>query len=230
VVLLKRAHRGPVRPSAPQIRDPGSFGAITTISGNPGLLWDGLGGVPQAMPRWGFVSATQVFSDAELERLRRFPEISRDELSRFFTLTIPALATSTSSWSGTRPGTRAACPKPPHSNPRCCDRAPPSPFDGTKGRARHHESLDQSGPVPGRRRLRGDRTERVHPELRRRQGQPQGAEGMANLPDGSSTRSSSPPRNARASASSSRRRDEPRARPRQEDPEQRTRSAHSCGC
>jgi len=31
--------------------------------------------------------ATQVFSDEELERLRRFPEIGRDELFRFFTLT-----------------------------------------------------------------------------------------------------------------------------------------------
>ncbi|MEU5031836.1 DUF4158 domain-containing protein [Streptomyces milbemycinicus] len=31
--------------------------------------------------------ATQVFSDKELERLRRFPEIGRDELFRFFTLT-----------------------------------------------------------------------------------------------------------------------------------------------
>ena len=31
--------------------------------------------------------ATQVFSDEELERLRGFPEISRDELFRFFTLT-----------------------------------------------------------------------------------------------------------------------------------------------
>lgn len=31
--------------------------------------------------------ATQVFSDAELERLRGFPDIDRDELVRFFTLT-----------------------------------------------------------------------------------------------------------------------------------------------
>jgi hypothetical protein len=31
--------------------------------------------------------ATQVFADKELERLRRFPEIGRDELFRFFTLT-----------------------------------------------------------------------------------------------------------------------------------------------
>ena len=30
--------------------------------------------------------ATQVFADEELERLRRFPEIDRDELFRFFTL------------------------------------------------------------------------------------------------------------------------------------------------
>jgi hypothetical protein len=30
--------------------------------------------------------ATQVFADEELERLRRFPEIGRDELFRFFTL------------------------------------------------------------------------------------------------------------------------------------------------
>jgi hypothetical protein len=31
--------------------------------------------------------ATQVFADDELERLRGFPEIGRDELARFFTLT-----------------------------------------------------------------------------------------------------------------------------------------------
>ncbi|EME55841.1 transposase tn3 family protein [Amycolatopsis decaplanina DSM 44594] len=31
--------------------------------------------------------ATRVFSEEELDRLRRFPEISRDELIRFFTLT-----------------------------------------------------------------------------------------------------------------------------------------------
>jgi len=31
--------------------------------------------------------ATQVFTDEELERLRGFPEIGRDELARFFTLT-----------------------------------------------------------------------------------------------------------------------------------------------
>jgi len=31
--------------------------------------------------------ATQVFADEELERLRGFPEIGRDELARFFTLT-----------------------------------------------------------------------------------------------------------------------------------------------
>jgi hypothetical protein len=31
--------------------------------------------------------ATQVFADEELERLRGFPEIGRDELFRFFTLT-----------------------------------------------------------------------------------------------------------------------------------------------
>jgi uncharacterized protein DUF4158 len=31
--------------------------------------------------------ATQVFADEELERLREFPEIGRDELARFFTLT-----------------------------------------------------------------------------------------------------------------------------------------------
>ncbi|ATE58261.1 hypothetical protein [Actinosynnema pretiosum] len=31
--------------------------------------------------------AAQVFADEELERLRGFPEIGRDELFRFFTLT-----------------------------------------------------------------------------------------------------------------------------------------------
>ncbi|MFI7612771.1 DUF4158 domain-containing protein [Nonomuraea terrae] len=31
--------------------------------------------------------ATQVFADEELERLRGFPEMGRDELARFFTLT-----------------------------------------------------------------------------------------------------------------------------------------------
>jgi hypothetical protein len=31
--------------------------------------------------------ATQVFADEELEGLRRFPEIGREELFRFFTLT-----------------------------------------------------------------------------------------------------------------------------------------------
>lgn len=31
--------------------------------------------------------ATQVFTDEELEGLRRFPEIGREELFRFFTLT-----------------------------------------------------------------------------------------------------------------------------------------------
>ncbi|MFF0613824.1 hypothetical protein ACFYUD_34690 [Nocardia tengchongensis] len=31
--------------------------------------------------------ATQVFADEELARLREFPEISREELFRFFTLT-----------------------------------------------------------------------------------------------------------------------------------------------
>ena len=38
--------------------------------------------------RLGFV-ATRVFADEELERLRGFPEISREELFRFFTLTRP---------------------------------------------------------------------------------------------------------------------------------------------
>lgn len=36
--------------------------------------------------------ATQVFTDEELVRLREFPEIGRDELVRFFTLTSPDLA------------------------------------------------------------------------------------------------------------------------------------------
>lgn len=36
--------------------------------------------------------ATQVFAGEELERLRRFPEISRDELFRFFTLSAADLA------------------------------------------------------------------------------------------------------------------------------------------
>ncbi|WP_328626068.1 DUF4158 domain-containing protein [Streptomyces sp. NBC_00353] len=31
--------------------------------------------------------ATRVFADDELERLRRFPEINKEELIRFFTLT-----------------------------------------------------------------------------------------------------------------------------------------------
>lgn len=31
--------------------------------------------------------ATRVFADEELQRLREFPEISREELFRFFTLT-----------------------------------------------------------------------------------------------------------------------------------------------
>ncbi len=31
--------------------------------------------------------ATQIFSGAELQRLRMFPELDRDELIRFFTLT-----------------------------------------------------------------------------------------------------------------------------------------------
>jgi hypothetical protein len=35
----------------------------------------------------GGLVATQVFSDEELERLRGFPEIGREELIRFFTLT-----------------------------------------------------------------------------------------------------------------------------------------------
>jgi len=36
--------------------------------------------------------ATQVFADEELERLREFPEIDRDELARFFTLTLADVA------------------------------------------------------------------------------------------------------------------------------------------
>ncbi|WP_217496148.1 DUF4158 domain-containing protein [Arthrobacter sp. 24S4-2] len=36
--------------------------------------------------------ATQVFTEQELEGLRRFPEISRDELFRFFTLSASDLA------------------------------------------------------------------------------------------------------------------------------------------
>lgn len=36
--------------------------------------------------------ATQVFTDEELERLREFPQIGRDELVRFFTLTSSDLA------------------------------------------------------------------------------------------------------------------------------------------
>ncbi|EXU64951.1 transposase [Streptomyces sp. PRh5] len=36
--------------------------------------------------------ATRVFTDEELERLREFPEIGRDELVRYFTLTSPDLA------------------------------------------------------------------------------------------------------------------------------------------
>jgi hypothetical protein len=39
----------------------------------------------------GFV-ATRVFADEELERLRGFPEISREELFRYFTLTPADLA------------------------------------------------------------------------------------------------------------------------------------------
>ncbi|MFD8563519.1 hypothetical protein ACWDOR_18925 [Streptosporangium canum] len=39
--------------------------------------------------------ATQVFADEELERLRGFPEIGRDELFRFFTLTIDVGVAST---------------------------------------------------------------------------------------------------------------------------------------
>lgn len=39
-----------------------------------------------------FVVATQVFTEEELEGLRRFPEISRDELFRFFTLSASDLA------------------------------------------------------------------------------------------------------------------------------------------
>jgi hypothetical protein len=35
----------------------------------------------------GALLATQVFTDEELEGLRRFPEIGREELFRFFTLT-----------------------------------------------------------------------------------------------------------------------------------------------
>ena len=33
----------------------------------------------------------QVFAEEKMERLRRFPEISRDELSRFFTLSAAKL-------------------------------------------------------------------------------------------------------------------------------------------
>ena len=40
--------------------------------------------------------ATRVFADEELERLRGFPEIGRDELARFFTLTRPTRATGRS--------------------------------------------------------------------------------------------------------------------------------------
>jgi hypothetical protein len=36
---------------------------------------------------WGHAIATRVFSEEELDRLRRFPESSRDELIRFITLT-----------------------------------------------------------------------------------------------------------------------------------------------
>jgi hypothetical protein len=36
---------------------------------------------------WRFAVATRVFTDAELDRLRSFPEINPDELIRFFTPT-----------------------------------------------------------------------------------------------------------------------------------------------
>jgi hypothetical protein len=36
---------------------------------------------------WGFSVATRVFADDELERLCGFPEINKEELIRFFTLT-----------------------------------------------------------------------------------------------------------------------------------------------
>jgi hypothetical protein len=41
--------------------------------------------------RAGFV-ATRVFADEELQRLREFPEISREELFRYFTLSPADLA------------------------------------------------------------------------------------------------------------------------------------------
>lgn len=49
--------------------------------------------------------ATRLFWDEELERLREFPEIIRDELYRYFTLTpadIPAVAVGRRTGSGSR--------------------------------------------------------------------------------------------------------------------------------
>lgn len=48
-------------------------------------------GVGRRWWRLGFV-ATRMFADEELERLRGFPEISREELFRYFTLTSADLA------------------------------------------------------------------------------------------------------------------------------------------
>jgi Domain of unknown function (DUF4158) len=49
--------------------------------------------------------ATRVFAEEELERLREFPEIGRDELFRFFTLT-PADAAFVDPGAGRGPGDR----------------------------------------------------------------------------------------------------------------------------
>ena len=48
--------------------------------------------------RW-LVGSTRVFADQELEALRKFPEIGREELFRFFTLT-PAVTSPSSTLAG----------------------------------------------------------------------------------------------------------------------------------
>jgi hypothetical protein len=46
--------------------------------------------------------ATQVFADEELERLRGFPEIGREELFRFFTLAPTDIAFIDPGWGADR--------------------------------------------------------------------------------------------------------------------------------
>jgi len=62
---------------------------------------------------WGGRVATRLFSDDQLERLRSFPDIGRDELIRFFALTSPCSVRCQLALVGSKPYRRSRTLPPP---------------------------------------------------------------------------------------------------------------------